>query len=108
MKTLKTGVCALIPAVMLALAACATTPKGEEDVAVMETPDGAVIIQTFRTTAEVTAIDAEKRKVTLRTHHRDRSSGLPVRAERRGRTIIPDGQTRMIARPFHDERRESP
>jgi len=67
MKTLKTGVLALIPTALFVLAACATTPSGEEDVAVMETPDGAVIIETFRTSAEVTAIDAEKRKVTLKT-----------------------------------------
>ena len=56
----------LLAAAMLALFACATRgPIGTEETAVIETPDGAIIVDTFTTSAKVTAIDAAKRKVTL-------------------------------------------
>ncbi len=56
----------LLAAAMLALVACATPgPVGNEQMAVIETPDGAIIVDTFDTTAKVTAVDASKRKVTL-------------------------------------------
>lgn len=55
---------ALASAALLALTACSSTP-GEEETAVFETADGAVIVDTFTTTATVSAVDAAKRKVTL-------------------------------------------
>jgi translation elongation factor P/translation initiation factor 5A len=39
--------------------------KGTEDTTVIETADGAIIVDTFTTTATVTGINAEKREVTL-------------------------------------------
>jgi hypothetical protein len=54
----------LFTAAMLAFTSC-STPNGTEEVDLIETPDGAVIVDTFTTTATVTAIDAAKRKVTL-------------------------------------------
>lgn len=54
----------LFTACALALTSCSTT-SGTEDVDVIETPDGAVLVDTFTTTATVTAVDAAKRKVTL-------------------------------------------
>jgi hypothetical protein len=58
---------ALVPAVILALTACATKMEGVEQTSVIETADGAIIVDTFTTTATVTAIDAAKRDVTLVT-----------------------------------------
>jgi hypothetical protein len=55
---------ALLPAAMLAFTSC-STPSGTGEVAAIETPDGAIIVETFTMTATVTAIDAAKRKVTL-------------------------------------------
>jgi translation initiation factor IF-1 len=49
---------------MLALTSCSTT-NGTEEVDLIETPEGAIIVDTFTTSATVTAIDAAKRKVTL-------------------------------------------
>jgi uncharacterized OB-fold protein len=58
----------LLPAAILALASCATPkPEGVGETTVVETADGAVIVDTFTTTATVTAIDSAKRKVTLVT-----------------------------------------
>lgn len=42
-----------------------STPSGTETVDVVETADGAVVVETFSTTATVAAVDANKRKVTL-------------------------------------------
>lgn len=55
----------LLVAAMLALIACATTPIGTEEVTAIETADGAIIVDTFTTTATVTGIDVAKRKVML-------------------------------------------
>jgi D-lyxose ketol-isomerase len=41
--------------------------QGTETVAALETPDGAIIVDTFTVTATVTGIDAAKRDVTLVT-----------------------------------------
>ena len=54
----------LLPAIVLAFTSCSTT-EGTEDVAAIETPDGAIIVETFTTSAKVTEIDAAKRKLTL-------------------------------------------
>jgi hypothetical protein len=58
---------ALLPAAILALAACSTAPEGEGQTTVIETADGAIIVDTFTTTATVTGIDRGKRKVTMVT-----------------------------------------
>lgn len=54
----------LLSATLLAIPSC-STPNGVEEVTVLETPDGAAIVETFVTQATVTGIDAAKRKVTL-------------------------------------------
>ena len=55
---------ALLPAAILTFTACSTM-EGVEDTTVIETADGAIIVDTFTTTATVTGIDSAKRKVTL-------------------------------------------
>lgn len=55
---------ALLPAAILTLTSCATM-EGVEETTVIETADGAIIVDTFTTTATVTALDTAKRKVTL-------------------------------------------
>jgi len=52
--------------VALALTACSTL-DGAEGVEAIETPDGAIIVDTFTTTAKVLAVDGANRKVTLET-----------------------------------------
>jgi translation elongation factor P/translation initiation factor 5A len=58
---------ALLPAAILTFTACSTMDgvEGVEKTTVIETADGAIIVDTFTTTATVTAIDSAKRKVTL-------------------------------------------
>ncbi len=58
-------------ALMFGLVSCATTSDTGKDVTesvvIIETAEGAIIVDTFTATAKVTAIDAAKRKVTLVT-----------------------------------------
>ena len=58
---------ALLGAGMLALTSCSSTPKGESAsmVATRKGVPGGVRVDTFKTTATVTAIDALKRKVAV-------------------------------------------
>jgi hypothetical protein len=63
-KTILWTGAAMLSAAMLAFTSCSTT-DGTGEVDLIETPDGAIIVDTFTTTATVTAIDAAKRKVTL-------------------------------------------
>lgn len=56
----------VIPAAMVALAGCAST-EGVEQEQVYQAPDGFAVVDTFTYVATVTAIDANKRKVTLTT-----------------------------------------
>ncbi|MGH8767511.1 MAG: hypothetical protein ACREVT_04925 [Burkholderiales bacterium] len=56
---------ALLPAAILTFTSCATKMEGVEETTVIETADGAVVVDTFTTTATVTGIDTAKRKVTL-------------------------------------------
>jgi len=67
MKTnlLKLAVLALASAVTLTIAACSPSVQGTEETTVVETADGAIIVDTFTTTATVTGIDADKREVML-------------------------------------------
>lgn len=66
MNRLKLATLTLLPAALIAFTSCSTM-DGTEDVAVLETPDGAIIVDTFTITATVTGIDAPNRKVTLVT-----------------------------------------
>src|SRR5262249_1081133 len=63
-QTLKWAGVGLLSAVLLACTSCSTT-EGNEDVAAIETPDGAIIVETFTTTAKIAGIDATKRKLAL-------------------------------------------
>jgi len=54
----------LFVAAMLALTSC-STPSGMEEITAIETDYGEIIVDTFTTTATVTAVDAAKRRVTL-------------------------------------------
>ena len=63
-KTIQWAGVSLLSAAMLAFTSCSTT-DGTEEVDAIETPDGAIVVDTFTTSATVTAIDAAKRKVTL-------------------------------------------
>jgi len=67
MKTtlLKLAALALAPVAMLTIAACSPSVQGTEDTTVVETANGAIIVDTFTTTATVTGINADKREVTL-------------------------------------------
>jgi hypothetical protein len=63
-NTLKLATLALVPAALLAFSSCSTT-DGTEEMAAVETPDGAIIVDKYTMTATVTGIDAANRKVTL-------------------------------------------
>ena len=67
--TIKLPVLALLPAALLALTSCSSTPQGEGStmVAAQSGVPGGVIVQTYKVTATVTAVDAASRKVTLIT-----------------------------------------
>ena len=60
---------ALLSAGVLALTSCSSTPSGESvtGVAYQQGVPGGVVVQTYKETATVTAIDAADRKVTLVT-----------------------------------------
>lgn len=62
--TMKWAGAMLLSAAALGLNSCSTT-SGTEEVDAIETPDGAIVVDTFVTTATVTAIDTANRKVTL-------------------------------------------
>lgn len=72
---LKRSVIALTPAAMLALASCASNPPAPEtssSVAYRPGVPGGVRVETHKVTANVTDIDAAKRKVTLRNSDGDK------------------------------------
>ena len=66
-RTLNLTVLAVLPAALLMTAACTSLPKGEssKEIITKEGVPGAYSIETFKTTATVTAIDAASRKVTV-------------------------------------------
>ena len=69
-NTLKCAVIALAPAAMLALVSCSSnssTPAGLTSSSAVYQPGvpGGVMVDTYKMTATVTGIDADKRKVTL-------------------------------------------
>jgi Cu/Ag efflux protein CusF len=61
---LKLATLALLPAALIAFTSC-STPGGDEQVVALESASGAAIVDTYQTTATVTAIDSTARKVTL-------------------------------------------
>src|SRR3954454_16511214 len=71
MKTnlLKLSTITLLPAAMLALSSCSTTPPPPDERATMISNQpgvpGGVRVETYKTTATVTDIDAANRKLTL-------------------------------------------
>src|SRR5262245_33830208 len=64
-NTLKLAACALLPAALISFTSCSTALKGTEQTSVLETPDGAMIVDTYTIIAKVTAINATKGTVTL-------------------------------------------
>ncbi len=68
-NTLKWAGAALLPAVMLALTSCSSTHKTEKSTTAVyqQGVPGGIIVETYKKTATVTAIDAASRKVTLVT-----------------------------------------
>ena len=68
-KLLKFAAMTLTGAGMLALTSCSSTPEGEgfTMVAAQKGVPGGTIVETYRITATVTAVDAGSRKVTLVT-----------------------------------------
>ena len=71
MKTnlMKCSVITLTPAAMLAFTSCSSTPKVEPTTTAVyqQGVPGGVVVETYKNTATVTAIDAANRKVTLVT-----------------------------------------
>ncbi len=66
-NTLKWASVALLSAGAFAFTSCSSTPKGEMTTvgAYQKGVPGGVVVRTFKTTATVTGIDADSRKVTL-------------------------------------------
>jgi Cu/Ag efflux protein CusF len=64
-KKLAWSVLALLPAALLSFASCSSEPIGEGSTFVMETPDGAAIVETYSMVASITSVDQSTRKVTL-------------------------------------------
>ncbi len=66
-KLLKAATLALVPAAIIALSSCSSTPEGEGAAlaASREGVPGGIYVETYQTTATVTGIDADTRKVTL-------------------------------------------
>ncbi len=68
-ETFKWAGAALLSAVMVAFTSCSSTPKMEPTTTAVYQPGvpGGIIVETYKNTATVTAIDAADRKVTLVT-----------------------------------------
>ncbi len=64
--TMKWAAFSLLVVAALGLTACSSM-HGTEETDAIETPDGAIIVDTFTTTATVLAVDGANRKVTLQT-----------------------------------------
>jgi hypothetical protein len=65
-KLLKCTAAACMSAALLTITAC-SSPNGTEESTAIETADGAIVVDTFTTTATVTRIDAARREFTLAT-----------------------------------------
>jgi translation elongation factor P/translation initiation factor 5A len=57
----------VVAALLINGTACSKGMSGDESMSVTQTPSGAIVTETYSTTATVTAIDAAKRKLTLQT-----------------------------------------
>jgi hypothetical protein len=68
-KALQLTLLTITPMALLALTSCSSTPKAEPTTVIAAQPGvpGGTVVETYQGTATVTAIDAEKRKVTLVT-----------------------------------------
>ena len=68
-KILTLAALALTPVAVLTLASCSSTPEGQgaTTVAVEQGVPGGTIVETYKVTATVTAVDAASRKVTIVT-----------------------------------------
>src|SRR5262245_48211327 len=64
LKLLKLAAVACVSAALLTVTAC-SSPGGTERSTAIETPDGAIVADTYTTTATVTAIDPTRRQLTL-------------------------------------------
>lgn len=62
---LKPTILVLFPAALLALASCSTAIPGEQSTVVKKSATGTTVVDTFKATATVTAIDSSNRKLTL-------------------------------------------
>ena len=65
-KLLNCAALACVVAALFTITAC-SSPRGTEESTVIETADGAIVVDTFTTTAMVTGIDAARRELTLMT-----------------------------------------
>ena len=70
---LKRAALTLVPAAILTITSCSSY-KGTEQTTEIETPDGAIIVDTFTTMATVYGLDAAKREIRLITPDGHRSS----------------------------------
>ena len=61
------GTLALVPVLLLAATACSKGMSGSTSESVVAGPSGAIVTETFSTTATITAIDQAKMKLTLQT-----------------------------------------
>ncbi len=58
---------AIVPALLLSATACSKGMSGTTSESVVAGPDGAIVTETFSTTATIVAIDQAKMKLTLQT-----------------------------------------
>jgi hypothetical protein len=58
---------AIVPALLLAATACSKGMSGTTSESAVSGPNGAIVTETFSTTATIVAIDAPKMKLTLQT-----------------------------------------
>jgi hypothetical protein len=67
MKTtqLKSAALALLPAAILAISSCAPTMPGEQSTTIHKTDTSTTVVDTYKATATVSAIDATTRKLKL-------------------------------------------
>jgi len=77
-KLLKCAALSCVSAALFTITAC-SSPSGTEESTAIETADGAIVADTFTTTATVTGIDAARRELTLATPngHRDKYKAGP-------------------------------
>ena len=65
LTTMKLAILALLPATLLAISACSPSIPGEQITSVQKTATSTTVVETFKATATVTAMDATTRKIKL-------------------------------------------